>query len=105
MDPIESEYYTQAEGSAGGHVLTEDICASCYEDQGVMSVDDLIVKCNLGGKLPLEICKHCCDNGVTSPCSSKRRTNIIQGTCQRKASEKRQIDQAVVSVQRPGCRN
>eukprot|EP00957_Ditylum_brightwellii_P101850 7762526-Ditylum_brightwellii.AAC.1 len=33
MDPIESEYYTPAEGSAGERVLTEAVCASCYEDQ------------------------------------------------------------------------
>eukprot|EP00957_Ditylum_brightwellii_P125736 9585443-Ditylum_brightwellii.AAC.1 len=32
MNPIESEYYTPAEGSADGCVLAEDICASCYED-------------------------------------------------------------------------
>eukprot|EP00957_Ditylum_brightwellii_P182854 13928448-Ditylum_brightwellii.AAC.1 len=33
MDPIESEFYTPAEGSIGGCVLTKDICASCHEDQ------------------------------------------------------------------------
>eukprot|EP00957_Ditylum_brightwellii_P178997 13634737-Ditylum_brightwellii.AAC.1 len=105
MDPIESGYYTPAEGSAGGCVLTKDICASCYEDQGIMSVDDLIVKCNLGGKLPLKICRHCFDNDVTPSCSSKCITNIFQGTRQRKASKKRQMDQAVVSGQRSGRRH
>eukprot|EP00957_Ditylum_brightwellii_P072427 5504025-Ditylum_brightwellii.AAC.1 len=64
-----------------------------------------IVKCNLGGKLPMKICKHCFDNGVTPPCSSKRRTNITQGTHQHKTSMKRQINKAVVSGQRSRHRN
>ena len=104
MDPIESQLYNPATGTKGGRIVTEDVCSLCYVKEDLISVDELIMKCDVGGKMPLTICKHCFDTGVVPPCSGARRKNVAQATRQSKAKKKRQLDEAVKKGRKKGRR-
>ena len=95
IDPIESQLYNPATGTKGGRIITDPVCSLCYVKEDLVPVDELIMKCNVGGKLPLTICKACFDTGVVPPCSGARKKNVVQATRQAKVTKKRQLNDAV----------
>ena len=55
----------------------------------MVASDELRTKFNLGGKMPLPICRGCFDDGVEPPCSGGRK-NVRQAEMQKKQQKKRQ---------------
>mmetsp|Transcript_34568 Transcript_34568/g.72913 ORF Transcript_34568/g.72913 Transcript_34568/m.72913 type:complete len:80 (-) Transcript_34568:69-308(-) len=49
---------------------------------------------DVGGKIPLTICRGCLEADVEPPCSGKR-TNVRQATQEKKAAKKRKLDKTV----------
>ena len=95
-DPVEVNYYNPNTGTKGGRIITKDICAICYINADIVSTDEMISNCNLGGKTPLPIFRGCYDAGVDTPFSDARK-NIHQAQKQRKRSKKRQSNETVNS--------
>lgn len=79
--------------------MTRPIFSICCETEDIVSVDELIKKYNLGGQVPLPICKSCSDRDVPPPCSGGRRRNVAQATRQNKKTKKRQLGDAVAKGQ------
>ena len=88
-----------------GRIITYPACSLCYAKEDLVPVDELIMKCNVGGRLPLTICKHCFDTGAVPPCSgAARKKNVVQATRQAKVTKKRQLDDAVKQGRMKGRR-
>ena len=83
----------------GGRIVTKDICAICYVNADIVSPEEMIANCDLGGKSPLPICRGCYDEGA-DPLFSGARKNVQQAKKQRKKSKKRLLNESVVS----GCK-
>ena len=65
----ESDYYNPRTGTKGGRIVTEAICALCYVNDDLVTPNDIKKEKDLGGKIPLTICRGCFDSGVEPPCS------------------------------------
>ena len=87
--PIESDYYNPQTGTKGGRIVTKDICALCYVSDDLVSPNEIMKTRDIGGKVPLTICRGCYDSGVEPPCSAGRRKNVKQAKQQKKATKKR----------------
>ena len=84
-DWIESAYYNPTAGLRGGRIVTEDICAICFGNDDIVSVEEIKRKRNIGGKRPLLICRHCFESNVEIPCSGG-----LVSTKEKKDQQKRQ---------------
>ena len=68
-EPVESYYYNPKKGATtGGRIRTTDICALCCSSDGLVSVDQIQNERDVGGKVPLPICRFCIDLNVKIPC-------------------------------------
>ena len=57
-DYIESQYYNPKYGVKGNRIVTEDICAICYEDEDIVSAEEICDKRDVGGKNQLLVCRY-----------------------------------------------
>lgn len=76
-DYIESQYCNPAAGLKGGRILTKDVCAICYDDEDIVTAEEIQNGCDIGGKDPLLFCRYCFDKKVEIPFSGGR-TNMTQ---------------------------
>ena len=100
-DFIESQYYNPSKGLVGGRIMTDDICAICYDPDDIVSVDEIKRSRNIGGKNPLPICRYCFDKKVEIPCSGGR-TNMKQKADQDVQAKRKQLEECVQSGRRKG---
>ena len=54
-DYIEPHYYNPSSGVNGGRIVTEDICAICYESEDIVQTEEIRKKRDIGGENPLLI--------------------------------------------------
>ena len=47
--------------------MTEGICAICYEDEDIVSAEEVCDKRGVGGKNPLLACRYCFDVNIDIP--------------------------------------
>ena len=85
----------------GGRIVTDDICAICYENVDIVSADEIRKERDIGGKNPLLICRYCFDSNVEIPCSGGR-TNMKQKSDQAKRTKRKQLDESEKSGRRKG---
>ena len=100
-DHIESQYYNPKTGVLGGRIVTEYICAICYEREDIVQADEIRKKRNIRGKNPLLVCRYCFDKKFEIPCSGGR-TNVKQKQDQAQRTKKRQLDEHVEGGHRKG---
>ena len=91
-DFIESWYYTSSAGAL-------DICAICYERQGIFQADEICKKRDTGGKNLLLVCRYCFDKNFEIPCSGGR-VNVKQKKAQDEQTKRKSLDKQC----RNGCR-
>eukprot|EP00957_Ditylum_brightwellii_P108683 8289711-Ditylum_brightwellii.AAC.1 len=63
-------------GVKGGRIVTNVICAICYEEDGIVPEAEIRASQNIGGKTPLPVCRHCFDGKVdilTSGCRANHK--------------------------------
>ena len=53
--------------------MTEDICAICYEREGIVQVDEIKKKQDMGGNNHLLVCGYCFDKKFEIPCSGGKK--------------------------------
>ena len=81
--------------------MTDDICSVCYEGEIDMVLpDEIMSKRNIGGKIPLTICRDCFDANLPIPSSGGRKTNVKQKKKQGQSKKRSQLDNAVQSGRR-----
>ena len=98
-DFVESQYYNTAAGLKGKRFVTKDICAICYENDDIISADEIRRNRDVGGKNPLLVCRFCFDTGVEIPCSGGR-TNSKQKRDQKQATKRKELDESVQAGRR-----
>ena len=103
-DYTESQYYNPKTGVKGGRIVTDDICAICYEKDDIVSADEIRKRRDIGGKNPLLLCRYCFDKNIEIPCSGGR-TNQKQKTVQSKRNKRKQLDTSIQSGRRKGRNN
>ena len=103
--PIESDYYNPQTGTKGGRIVTKDICALCYVSDDLVAPNEIKKTVNIGGKIPLTICRGCLDSGVDPPCSAGRRKNVKQAKQQKMAAKKRKHAKVVLVGKRKARKN
>ena len=67
---IESQYYNQKYGVKANMIVTEDIYETCYEDEYIVSTEEICDKCDVGGRKQLLLCRYCFDMNIEITCSS-----------------------------------
>ena len=71
--------------------MTEDICAICYERQGIVQADEICKKRDIGGKNPLLVCRYCFDKNFEISCSGGR-VNVKQKKAQDEQTKRKSLD-------------
>ena len=70
-------------------IVTEYICEICYEDEDIVSAEEICDKCDVGVNNPLLVCRYCFDTNIYILCSGgctkqnqkkdkENRTNMTQ---------------------------
>ena len=103
--PIEFDYYNPQTGTKGGRIVTKDICALCYVNDDLVSPNEIKKTVDIGGKIPLTICRGCLDSGLVPPCSAGGRKNVKQAKQQKKAAKKRKHAKVVLVGKRQARKN
>ena len=98
---IESQYYNPATGLKGGRIVTNDVCAICYDADNIVSADEIRKKRDIGGKNPLLVCRYCFDKNIEIPCSGGR-TNMKQKKDQAQSTKRKQLEDNIESGRRMG---
>ena len=69
---IEYQYYNPSSRVKRGRIVTEDICAICYNRRGIVQADEIRNKRDIGGKNLLLDCQYYFDKNFEIPCSGGR---------------------------------
>ena len=80
-DYIDPQYYTPNSGSKGGRVVTVDIYDIWFEDDDIVSLDEIKNNIFFGGKQPFPICRYCFNSNIKVPVTNgvrNRRENKQQ---------------------------
>ena len=85
--------------------MTKDICALCYVNDDLVSPNEIKKTVDIGGKIPLTICRGCLDSGLKPPCSAGGRKNVKQAKQQKKAAKKRKHAKVVLVGKRQARKN
>ena len=91
-EQIEAHYYDPKTGGRGGRLLTSGasvMCAICYVTDDIVPKEEIRRERDVGGKIPLPMCRGCFESGVKPPCSVGGRTNVKHATAQKKQQKKR----------------
>ena len=52
--------------------MTKDICAICYGNADIVSIEEIKAKRNIDGKNTRLICRYCFESNAEIPCSGGR---------------------------------
>ena len=88
-DYIEPQYYNPNAGKRGGRIVTVYMCDICFEDDDIVSRDDIKNNKCFGGKRPLSICSYCFNSNI--------KVSVTNGMCNLK--EKKQQNKGVWKTQ------
>ena len=86
---IDPQYYNPNAGTKGGRIVTVEICAIFFEDDDIVSRDEINNKKSVGGKRPLPICRYCFNSDIKVP--------VTNGVCNRR--EKKQQNKGLQKKQ------
>ena len=87
---INLQYYNPNAGIKGGRIVTVDICAIFFEDDDIVSQDEIKKNINVVGKRPLPIFRYCSNSNIMVP--------VTNGVCNRR--EKKQQNKGVCKSKR-----
>ena len=77
-------------------IVTNDVCAICYDADNIVSADEIRKKKDICGKNPLLVCRYCFEKNIEIPCSGGR-TNMKQKKDQAQSTKRKQLDDNVES--------
>lgn len=89
-DPIESQYYCTS--SAGGRLVTTDVCCLCSDEEGLMKTEEIRKLPHVSVKNPLPVCPSCAKLKIKIPGSL---TDFVK---RRKELEKKRTNATAAAV-------
>ena len=63
-DYIDYQYFNPKSGDKENRIVTEDICAIFYEDEGIVSAEETRDKRDAGENKPLLVCRYFFDMNI-----------------------------------------
>ena len=88
---VETQYFTFAKSRDDWNA---DICCYCCNEDNLLSVDQIKIKFNIGGKQPLHICEYCSSLEIMPP-TTNASTNFVEKKAQHKNKKKQGQDEIV----------
>jgi len=101
-EQIEAHYYDPKTGGRGGRLVpswASVMCAICYVTDDIVPKEEIRRERDVGGKIPLPMCRGCFESGVKPPCLGAR-TNVKHATAQKKQKKRRQLHQTARAPRR-----
>ena len=90
-DFVEIQYFTYARGSNDWPV---DICCYCCNTEDLLTVDEMKVAYDTGGRQPLRLCTYCSSLNIEPP-KTNASTSFIDKRAQQKTAKKQKRSNAV----------